>query len=123
MAVLAITADNFEKEVLQADKPVLIDFWASWCGPCRMFSPTIDEIATEYADEVIVGKVNVDEENSLAQQFQGRRYRHVSLRYRQKMGNSGITLEFPIFFFIFRGVCLIRLRYIFLLFQENDRFR
>lgn len=70
MAVLTITADNFEKEVLQANKPVLIDFWASWCGPCRMFSPTIDEIATEYADEVIVGKVNVDEENSLAQQFQ-----------------------------------------------------
>lgn len=70
MAVLTITNDTFEKEVLQADKPVLIDFWASWCGPCRMFSPTIDEIAAEYANEVIVGKVNVDEENGLAQQFQ-----------------------------------------------------
>lgn len=66
--MLTITKDNFEKEVLKSDKKVLIDFWASWCGPCRMLSPIIDEIAKE-TDKVKIGKVNVDEENELATQF------------------------------------------------------
>ena len=69
MAELKITRENFEREVLQSDKPVLIDFWASWCGPCRMLSPTISEIAEEYKDKVKVGKVNVDEEEDLAAMF------------------------------------------------------
>ena len=69
MAVKVITEANFEAEVLKADKPVLLDFWASWCGPCRMLSPVIDEIARENPD-LIVGKVNVDDEMGLAQQFQ-----------------------------------------------------
>ena len=69
MAELKITRENFEREVLQSDKPVLIDFWASWCGPCRMLSPTISEIAEEYKDKVKVGKVNVDEEEELAAMF------------------------------------------------------
>ena len=69
MAELKITRENFECEVLQSDKPVLIDFWASWCGPCRMLSPTISEIAEEYKDKVKVGKVNVDEEEDLAAMF------------------------------------------------------
>ena len=69
MTELKITSENFEREVLNSDKPVLIDFWASWCGPCRMLSPTISEIAEEYKDKVKVGKVNVDEEGELAAMF------------------------------------------------------
>jgi thioredoxin 1 len=69
MAELKITSENFEREVLQSDMPVLIDFWAPWCGPCRMLSPTISEIAEEYKGKVKVGKVNVDEEGELASMF------------------------------------------------------
>ena len=69
MAELKITRENFEREVLQSDKPVLIDFWAPWCGPCRMLSPTISEIAEDFKDKVKVGKVNVDEEEELAAMF------------------------------------------------------
>jgi thioredoxin 1 len=68
MAVLTITKDNFENEVLKSDIPVLVDFWASWCGPCRMMSPIVDQIAEEVTD-CKVGKINVDEEGGLAQQF------------------------------------------------------
>ena len=69
MAVLTITRENFEKEVMNAKETVLIDFWASWCGPCRMLSPIIDEIAEEKIPNLKVGKVNVDEESGLASQF------------------------------------------------------
>jgi thioredoxin 1 len=69
MTELKITSENFEREVLQSNKPVLIDFWAPWCGPCRMLSPTISEIAEEYKDSVKVGKVNVDEQGELAAMF------------------------------------------------------
>ena len=68
MKVITLTAENFEKEVLNATKTVLVDFWASWCGPCRMLSPIVDEIAEEN-DDIIVGKVNVDDEGELAQAF------------------------------------------------------
>ena len=68
MELKTITKANFETEVLKADKPVLLDFWATWCGPCRMVSPIVDEIAAEN-DDIIVGKVNVDEEQELAMQF------------------------------------------------------
>lgn len=68
MAVLHVTKENFEKEVLQSNKKVLVDFWASWCGPCRMVSPIVDEIAEEHP-EIKVGKVNVDEERELSQMF------------------------------------------------------
>lgn len=68
MAALHVTADSFEKEVIQSDKPVLVDFWASWCGPCKMLLPTIEALADELTD-VKVCKVNVDEEGELAQRF------------------------------------------------------
>ena len=69
MAELIITKENFEKEVLHADKPVLLDFWATWCGPCRMLAPIVEEIAETHQNEIYVGKVNVDEEPELAEKF------------------------------------------------------
>ena len=66
---VTITKNNFEAEVLRSEIPVLVDFWATWCGPCRMLAPVISEIAEEYAGTVKVGKVNVDEEPELAMQF------------------------------------------------------
>lgn len=67
---LNITKSNFEETVLKSDIPVLVDFWATWCGPCRMVAPIIEEIAEEYSGKIKVGKVNVDEEDELAASFQ-----------------------------------------------------
>ena len=68
MAVVKITKDNFESEVVKSDKPVFIDFWATWCGPCQMVGPVVEEISDELST-IKVGKVNVDEEPELASQF------------------------------------------------------
>ena len=69
MAVLTVTKENFDAEALKSDIPVLVDFWAEWCGPCRMFSPIVDEFAEENEGRVKVGKVNVDEQPDLAGRY------------------------------------------------------
>ena len=70
MAEIILTEENFEEEVLNSDIPVLVDFWATWCGPCKMLSPVIAQIAEEKNGEIKVGKVNVDEEMELAAEYQ-----------------------------------------------------
>lgn len=72
MAIITLTKDTFNQEVLETNKTVLIDFWASWCGPCKMLSPVVDEIAGEVDDSIKVCKVNVDDERELAMEFQVR---------------------------------------------------
>ena len=69
MAITNLSKDNYKKEVLDTDKTILIDFWASWCGPCKMLSPIIDEVANEVADNIKICKVNIDEQQDLATQF------------------------------------------------------
>lgn len=69
MAEVIVTLENFEEEVLKSDKPVLVDFWASWCGPCKMLAPVVEGIAEKYSDRIKVGKVNVDEQQDLAVRF------------------------------------------------------
>lgn len=69
MAEITITTENFEQEVINSKLPVLIDFWATWCGPCQMIAPTVEEIAEEYEGRIKVGKINVDDERDLAVSF------------------------------------------------------
>jgi len=67
--VIHTTDQNFEKEVVQSDKPVLVDFWAPWCGPCRAIAPVLDELASEYGEKIKIVKVNVDENQQAPQRF------------------------------------------------------
>jgi thioredoxin 1 len=64
-----LTQENFAAEVLKASTPVLVDFWAEWCGPCKMIAPVLDELATEYAEQVKIGKVNIDQQQALAAEY------------------------------------------------------
>jgi thioredoxin 1 len=66
---IILNNDNFENEVLKSDKPVLIDFWAPWCGPCKVISPIVEELAKEYESKIKVGKMNVDENNEIAMRY------------------------------------------------------
>ena len=96
MNVLVITKENFEQEVINSEKTVLLDFWASWCGPCRMVSPIIDEIAGE-RPEIKVGKVNVDEQPELAQKFQATEFDRI---FSEKSPQSAFAVRLrgkPIF--------------------------
>jgi thioredoxin 1 len=68
-SVVQLTDDNFEEEVLKSELPVLVDFWAQWCGPCKMIAPILDELATEYAGKVKIGKLNIDENQATAPQY------------------------------------------------------
>ncbi|HLI35479.1 MAG TPA: thioredoxin [Terriglobia bacterium] len=67
--IMEFTEQNFDEQVLKSTKPVLVDFWAPWCAPCRMMAPTVDAVAAEYADRAVVGKLNVDDHQSLATRY------------------------------------------------------
>ena len=67
--IVNLTQDNFSKEVLESSTPILVDFWAEWCGPCKMIAPVLDELADEYDGRVRIGKVNIDNEQGLAQEY------------------------------------------------------
>ncbi len=93
MSVLTITRDNFEQEVINSDKPVLIDFWAPWCGPCRMVGPTVEQVAEETISTAKVGKVNVDEQPELAKAFRVMSIPTLVVMKNGKIAHSAIGVQ------------------------------
>src|SRR5271157_4159401 len=67
--IITLTQDNFDREVLKSDTPILVDFWAEWCGPCKMIAPVLDELAEEHAGQIKIGKVNIDQQQALAAEY------------------------------------------------------
>lgn len=90
MAEITVTKENFESEVLKSELPVLLDFWAEWCGPCRMLSPIVAEIAEEYDGKIRVGKVNVDEEQELSDKFRVESIPMVVIMKNGKVANVSV---------------------------------
>ncbi len=90
MAEIKITKDNFNDIISNSKLPILIDFWATWCGPCKMIAPIIEEIAEEYEGEIIVGKVNVDEEQQIASLFQIRSIPTLAVVKDGKVENTAV---------------------------------
>lgn len=93
MSVLKITKENYETEVLKSDKLVLIDFYADWCGPCKMMSPIIDEIAEEVGDKIKVGKINVDENQELAMEYEVMSIPTISILQNGEVKNSFVGVR------------------------------
>lgn len=91
MAVIEITAENFEEEVIKAEQTVLLDFWAGWCGPCQMLSPLVDEVAEERED-IKVGKINVDEQQELAMKYQVMSIPMLLVMKQGKIANKSVGL-------------------------------
>lgn len=93
MAVIHLTKHNYQKEVLESEQPVLIDFWAPWCGPCRMLGPTVEELSQDLEGKVKIAKINVDEEQELAQAFRVMSIPMLAVMRGGKLISSSVGLQ------------------------------
>lgn len=93
MAVIHLNKNNYQKEVIESEQPVLIDFWAPWCGPCKMLSPTVDELSKDLTGKVKIAKVNVDEEQELAQAFRVMSIPMLAVMRGGKLVSSSVGLQ------------------------------
>jgi thioredoxin 1 len=91
--IVALTQENFAAEVLKASTPVLVDFWAEWCGPCKMIGPVLDELAEEYAGQVKIGKVNIDEQQMLAAEYSVRAIPTILLFHQGQVADQMVGLR------------------------------